>query len=149
MNTKSLKLYKEGYTMLNLQRLNQLNGKSREVVLHAENLGISFISGYRKDDYKSYILNFFSRSEHKSVNKTFWPLKNINFVGYQGEILGIIGSNGSGKTTLCKVISGILQPDEGCINVHGRVTALFSLGMGFNKELTGLIRQTTTVPNNR
>lgn len=123
--------------MLNLQRLNQLNGKSREVVLHAENLGISFISGYRKDDYKSYILNFFSRSEHKSVNKTFWPLKNINFVGYQGEILGIIGSNGSGKTTLCKVISGILQPDEGSINVHGRVTALFSLGMGFNKELTG------------
>ncbi|WP_306807473.1 ABC transporter ATP-binding protein [Halalkalibacter krulwichiae] len=57
--------------------------------------------------------------------------------GYQGEILGIIGSNGSGKTTLCKMISGILTPDEGELMVDGRVSALFSLGMGFNKELTG------------
>src|SRR5690625_7037190 len=66
-----------------------------------------------------------------------WPLTNINFTGYKGEILGIIGSNGAGKTTLCKIISGILKPDKGEIYVDGKVSALFSFGMGFNKELTG------------
>src|SRR5699024_9776136 len=45
--------------------------------------------------------------------------------------------NGAGKTTISKVITGILQHDEGTLHVDGKVTALFSLGMGFNKELTG------------
>jgi len=61
----------------------------------------------------------------------------VTFTGYKGEILGIIGSNGAGKTTISKVITGILQHDEGTLHVDGKVTALFSLGMGFNKELTG------------
>src|SRR5690625_4371649 len=53
------------------------------------------------------------------------------------EILGIIGSNGAGKTTLSKIITGILEKDKGHLKVDGKVTALFSFGMGFNKELTG------------
>lgn len=130
---------KKGYTMLSIQNLNQPNGNPREVVLRAENLGVSFPSGYRKDDYKSHIFNWLTKrgETDRHENKTFWPLKNLDFTGYEGEILGIIGSNGSGKTTLCKLISGILQPDEGRIQVDGSVTALFSLGMGFKKELTG------------
>lgn len=112
--------------------------QSKEVVLRAENLGVSFRSGYRKDDYKSYIFNLFSpKNKTQDKNKKIWPLKNLDFKGYKGEILGIIGSNGSGKTTLCKLIAGILQPDEGRIHVDGQVTALFSMGMGFNRELTG------------
>src|SRR5690625_7426548 len=70
-------------------------------------------------------------------NKKFWSLKEIIFTGHQGEILGIIGSNGAGKTTLSKIITGILKEDRGDIHVDGKVTALFSLGMGFDKELTG------------
>ncbi|OIJ11703.1 teichoic acid ABC transporter ATP-binding protein [Anaerobacillus alkalilacustris] len=107
-----------------------------EVVIQAKNLGVSFVSGYRKDDYKSLIFN---RLRNKKVEKhtKIWPLKKLNFKAYKGEVLGIIGSNGSGKTTLCKLISGILHPDEGKLLVDGKVSALFSLGMGFNKELTG------------
>ncbi|OIJ21752.1 teichoic acid ABC transporter ATP-binding protein [Anaerobacillus alkalidiazotrophicus] len=111
--------------------------QSREVVIRAKNLGVSFQTGYRKDDYKSHVFNLFKKNKDPRENKVVWPLRNIDFTGYKGEILGIIGSNGSGKTTLCKILSGILTPDEGEVYVNGRVSALFSLGMGFKKELTG------------
>src|SRR5690625_1154285 len=73
----------------------------------------------------------------KKKPRIIWPLKNISFTGFQGEILGIIGANGAGKTTLSKIITGILKHDKGTLHVDGKVTALFSFGMGFNKELTG------------
>ncbi|QDI91615.1 ATP-binding cassette domain-containing protein [Salicibibacter halophilus] len=123
--------------MVTLQKSHDSNGGSGEVVMQANNLGVSFQSGH-KDDYKSHIFNMFTKNKSETEkSKTVWPLRNLDFTGYQGEILGIIGSNGAGKTTLCKMISGILHPDEGGIHVDGKVTALFSMGMGFNKELTG------------
>src|SRR5690625_1380349 len=73
----------------------------------------------------------------KKKPRIIWPLKNISFTGFQGEILVIIGANGAGKTTLSKIITGILKHDKGTLHVDGKVTALFSFGMGFNKELTG------------
>ncbi|MDG5786700.1 ATP-binding cassette domain-containing protein [Evansella sp. AB-P1] len=109
----------------------------KEEVFRIENLGVSFLSGQRSDDYKSHVFNLFQKSKKRKTRDLIWPLRNIDLVGYKGEVLGIIGSNGSGKTTLCKVLSGILKPDEGKVTVDGRVSALFSLGMGFNKELSG------------
>ncbi|MBU9712947.1 ABC transporter ATP-binding protein [Evansella tamaricis] len=124
--------------MSNIQSNQNLDfSGQREIVLQAKNLGVSFHSGFHTDDYKSHVINFFKRNKEKVENKIIWPLRNIDITGYKGEILGIIGSNGSGKTTLCKMISGILRPDEGELFVDGKVSALFSLGMGFNKELTG------------
>lgn len=116
--------------------LNLENKEKREIVIKADEISVSFHEGLKKDDYKSHVINFFSKDK-TNVKEKIWPLKKVDFNGYQGEVLGIIGSNGSGKTTLCKVISGILHPDEGAISVDGKVSALFSLGMGFNKELTG------------
>ncbi|AQS57114.1 ABC transporter ATP-binding protein [Novibacillus thermophilus] len=110
---------------------------TNQIVIKAENIGVSFKTGFQKDDYKSRVFDFLSRKKKLNRHQLFWPLRNINLTGYQGEILGIIGSNGSGKTTLCKLIAGILHPDEGNLYVDGSVSALFSLGMGFNKELTG------------
>lgn len=121
--------------MLTEQNVTQIE-KTRSEIIKAKDLGVSYISGYRADDYKSHIFNLLMRKGKTRQNVT-WPFKNLNLTGYQGEILGIIGSNGSGKTTLCKVISGILAPDEGTMEVDGKVSALFSLGLGFNKELTG------------
>jgi ABC-type polysaccharide/polyol phosphate transport system ATPase subunit len=51
--------------------------------------------------------------------------------------VGIIGRNGSGKSTLLRVIAGIYPPDEGKVSVDGEVSTLFSLGTGFNPELSG------------
>ena len=55
----------------------------------------------------------------------------------RGSMLGVIGRNGSGKTTLMRIIAGILQPDEGKIDVVGTVAPLFALGTGFHPDLTG------------
>lgn len=113
-----------------------VNGE-REVVIEAKNIGVSFLSDQQKDDYKSRLFRMLKGEKDNNDNKWIWPLTNINFTGYKGEILGIIGSNGAGKTTLCKIISNILVPDKGTISVDGKVSALYSFGMGFNSELTG------------
>ena len=121
---------------MSLSEANVVN--KEEVVLNVDNIGVAFETGSNRDDYKSHVINFLRKKpEDKEKGKKFWPIRNVSFKGYKGEVLGIIGSNGSGKTTLCKLISGILVPDEGEITKSGKVSALFSLGMGFNKELTG------------
>ena len=110
-----------------------------ENVIVARDVGVYFDTRMSQDDYKSRLLGMFSRKSRDEKNKPrkVWPLKDITFDGYKGEILGIIGANGAGKTTLSKVITGILKHDKGYLHVDGKVTALFSFGMGFNKELTG------------
>ena len=55
----------------------------------------------------------------------------------QGKILGIIGKNGSGKSTMLRAIAGIFSPDKGKIDLHGNTISLLSIGVGFNKKLTG------------
>lgn len=121
--------------MLTLQKQKDEPNTSKEIVIDARNLGVSF-ANFKRDDYKSHLFNLF-RKRKEDTDQMFWPIRNLDFQGYKGEIIGIVGSNGSGKTTLCKMITGILTPDEGKLHVNGRVSALFSLGMGFNKELTG------------
>lgn len=64
-------------------------------------------------------------------------LKNVSFTVEHGSMLGVIGRNGSGKTTLMRIIAGILQADEGRVEVAGTVAPLFALGTGFHPDLTG------------
>jgi lipopolysaccharide transport system ATP-binding protein len=67
----------------------------------------------------------------------FWAVDDVSFTLKSGEVLGIIGANGAGKSTLLKMISGILPPDNGRIEVHGRLSALIEIGAGFHPLLTG------------
>jgi lipopolysaccharide transport system ATP-binding protein len=67
----------------------------------------------------------------------FWAVKDVSFEVRRGECLGLIGHNGAGKSTLLKMLNGLIRPDEGRIEMHGRVGALIELGAGFNPILTG------------
>lgn len=68
----------------------------------------------------------------------FKALNDVSFRVQKGETVGIIGTNGAGKSTLLKIITGVLNPSEGNVDIHGKVSALLELGAGFNQEYTGL-----------
>lgn len=68
----------------------------------------------------------------------FYALSDVNFTVKKGETVGLIGTNGAGKSTLLKLLTGVLTPSEGQIEVNGKVSALLELGAGFNGEYTGL-----------
>lgn len=74
----------------------------------------------------------------KKLHKEFYALKNVSFELKQGEVLGVVGKNGSGKSTLLKLISQVLVPNSGTVQVNGKVSALLELGAGFNPQFTGL-----------
>lgn len=73
----------------------------------------------------------------KSKVEVFEALKGISLDIYEGEIVGIIGKNGSGKSTMLRAIAGIFAPDEGYIDLNGHSVSLLSIGVGFQKKLTG------------
>ncbi len=75
---------------------------------------------------------------HKQYSKPFYALRNISFSVEKGETVGIIGTNGSGKSTILKIITGVIQPSEGNIEVQGNVSALLELGAGFDMEYSGV-----------
>lgn len=73
----------------------------------------------------------------KAHVEEFQAVKGVSFAVSQGEILGIIGKNGSGKSTMLKALAGIFCPDQGSIDLKGHTVSLLSIGVGFQKEVTG------------
>lgn len=70
--------------------------------------------------------------------KEHYALNNVNVEVKKGETVGIIGTNGSGKSTILKIITGVLNPTDGNVEINGRISALLELGAGFNMEYTGI-----------
>jgi len=75
---------------------------------------------------------------HKNYHKDFFALDDISFKVKKGETVGIIGTNGSGKSTILKIITGVLTPTSGQVQVEGVISALLELGAGFNMDYTGI-----------
>lgn len=75
---------------------------------------------------------------HKNYHKDFYALQNLSFNVKKGETVGIIGTNGSGKSTILKIITGVLTPTSGEVQVDGKISALLELGAGFNQDYTGI-----------
>ena len=93
----------------------------------------------RKKKGTGLIREIVTRRFKKISRKERWfrALNEINLEIKKGEVVGIMGPNGSGKSTLLRVIAGIYAPDEGSVEVEGRITLLAGIGTGFNQDLTG------------
>ena len=104
-------------------------------IIVLQNVGIKF----KLDKNKTSSLKEFAIRKFKNQLQynEFWALKDININIKKGEIIGILGRNGAGKSTLLKVISGIMKPTEGKINILGNVVPMLELGAGFDFELSG------------
>ncbi len=74
----------------------------------------------------------------KNLHKDFYALRDVSFDVEKGQSVGIIGTNGSGKSTMLKIITGVLTPTLGAVQVEGKISALLELGAGFNSEYTGI-----------
>lgn len=66
----------------------------------------------------------------------FWPLRDVSFTVRPGESIGVVGRNGQGKSTLLKLVTGVLLPDEGRVDVHGGVAPLIEITGGFVGDLS-------------
>lgn len=105
-------------------------------MVKVNDLGIKFkMEKRRRSRALAFILER-SRNRQRPSGE-FWALRHVSFTVERGETVGIIGRNGSGKSTLLRVIAGVYPPDEGQVSVDGEVSTLFSLGTGFNPELSG------------
>jgi lipopolysaccharide transport system ATP-binding protein len=115
---------------------------SDEILIRAENVGKKFCRNLKKSlmygaQDIGYDLLGKDRSHAGLRKDEFWANEGISFELRRGECLGLIGKNGAGKTTLLKMLNGLIKPDAGHIEMHGRVEAMIALGAGFNPILTG------------
>lgn len=104
--------------------------KKKSIALSVNDVSISY-----KNIERNSIRNTWLKK--KSKVEVFKAVKNVSFELEKGKILGIIGQNGAGKSTLLRSIAGIFSPDSGYIDLHGNTVSLLSIGVGFNKKLTG------------
>ena len=115
----------------------------QETLIKVENVSKKFCLDLKKSlwygfkDMGTEIFGKKNKTSHTLRDKEFWAVKNISFEVKRGECHGIIGRNGAGKSTLLKMLNGLIKPDEGRIEIHGRIGGLIELGAGFNPILTG------------
>lgn len=108
---------------------------SKDVTIAVENLGLTYRTRLSRTPNIKEALVGFGRRQKSVVSVE--ALKGISFDVKHGTVLGVIGSNGAGKSTLMKAVAGLLPPTQGEIRIQGQVSAMLSLGIGFNPNLSG------------
>jgi teichoic acid transport system ATP-binding protein len=108
---------------------------SERTRIRVEDVAVTYRTSLeRKPTLKSTLLRLGRRER---VVREVEALKGVSFDVPHGQVLGIVGVNGAGKSTLMRTVAGILPPTSGRVEVHGRVSTLLALGVGFNRKLTG------------
>jgi ABC-type polysaccharide/polyol phosphate transport system ATPase subunit len=111
------------------------SGSGADEVLVARGIGVRYdLNLKRRRNFRDAIDDFAHRRRQRTV---IWAIRGIDLEVGPGDAIGIVGRNGAGKSTLMLVLAGILRPDEGSLEVRGRVSALLALGAGFDPDLSG------------
>lgn len=119
-----------------------VGSEDREIVVSVENISKKFCRDLKKSllygiqDIATELVGG-CRKGDTLRSQEFWALKDVSFQLRRGEALGLVGANGAGKSTLLRIISGLINPDTGCVKIRGTVAPLIALGAGFNPILTG------------
>jgi ABC-type polysaccharide/polyol phosphate transport system ATPase subunit len=115
---------------------NEFAGGEPPYAIDAENLGVRYNLRFtRQTTVRTSFRNLLRRGEGPTH---FWALRDVSFRVVHGESLAVIGPNGAGKSTLLQVLAGIIQPNEGSVDVVGHVSSLLTLGAGFDPDLSGI-----------
>ena len=108
---------------------------SEDPRIRVEDVSVTYRTSLERRPTLRTTLSKFGRRER--VIREVKALKNVSFEVAHGKVLGVVGANGAGKSTLMRTVAGILPPTSGRVEVHGRVSTLLALGVGFNRRLTG------------
>jgi teichoic acid transport system ATP-binding protein len=112
-----------------------LPSASDEPRIRVEDVSVTYRTSLeRRPTLKATLLKFGRRER---VIREVRALKGVSFDVAHGKVMGVVGANGAGKSTLMRTVAGILPPTSGRVEVHGRVSTLLALGVGFNRRLTG------------
>ncbi|MCE2693097.1 MAG: ABC transporter ATP-binding protein [Verrucomicrobiaceae bacterium] len=135
-----------------MQYANMSNSNDDEILVRCQHLGKRFCRDLKRSLYYGVqdIVNDFVGRQPVGTPKgaepgtkpdlrpqEFWAVEDVSFDVRRGQCLGLVGQNGAGKTTILKMLSGLIKPDHGKVELRGRVGGLIALGAGFNPLLTG------------
>ena len=105
-------------------------------MIRVEHVSMKFNLGIEKNySMKEAFIAMFDKKRRQKPTE-FWALDDLTFNVKKGEVVGLIGSNGAGKSTLLKVVSGVMKPTKGKVEVRGIISPMIELGAGFDLELT-------------
>lgn len=111
-----------------------MDNSESKYIIDLQNVMIRFNKANMKiDNLKEYFVRLITR---QLIFQEFIALQDVTLQVKRGEAWGLIGTNGAGKSTLLKVVSRILKPSQGTVNVSGSVAALIELGAGIDPNLT-------------
>ncbi len=103
--------------------------------IKVQNVSITYQSALQ--DRQTLVGTLSRLRRRRKILREVRAVRDVSFEVPRGTVLGIIGANGAGKSTLVRAMAGILPPTSGRIEVHGRVSTLLALGVGFDRKLTG------------
>jgi lipopolysaccharide transport system ATP-binding protein len=113
---------------------------SNDIAISIRDLSKSYMirnDGIKQPTFRELIVHRVRHPFRRPNFETFWALRDVSFDVKRGDVVGIVGRNGAGKSTLLKILSRIVEPTHGAVDMRGRVGSLLEVGTGFHGELSG------------